>query len=49
MENAKAVRVPFASHFKLSLDQSPKDEKSMKEMENIPFSSVVGSLMYSMV
>ena len=49
MANAKVVNVPFASHFKLSLDQSPKDEESRKEMENIPYSSTVGSLMYSMV
>ena len=49
MANAKVVSVPFASHFKLSSEQSPKDEESRKEMENIPYLSVVGSLMYSMV
>ena len=49
MIEAKAVNMPFASHFKLSSDQSPKDKESMKEMDNIPFSSAVGSLMYSMV
>ena len=49
MSDAKAVKVPFASHFKLSSDQSPKDEDSRKEMANIPYSSAVGSLMYGMV
>jgi len=49
MANAKAMNVQFASHFKLSSNQSPEDEESMKEMENIPFSSAVRSLMYSMV
>ena len=49
MANSKMVNVPFASHFKLSSDQSPKDEESMKEMDNIPFSSAVGSLMYSII
>ena len=28
MVDAKAVNVPFAQHFKLSLDQSPKGEES---------------------
>ena len=49
MVGAKVVNVPFAKHFKLSLDQSHKDEKSDKEMSDIPYFSVVGSLMYNMV
>lgn len=49
MLNAKAVGVPFAPHFKLSSVQSPKSEEERKEMSHIPYSSAVGSLMYSMV
>ena len=37
MAYAKAVNMPFIEHFKLSSDQSPKDEENMKEMIDIPF------------
>jgi len=49
MSNAKAVSVRFASHFKLSSEQSPKDEKERKKMAHILYLSAVGSLMYGMV
>lgn len=49
MAEAKAVNMPFAQHFKLSSNQSPTNEESRKEMSNIPFTSAVSSLMYSMV
>jgi len=32
MSDAKAVKVPFASHFKLSSGQSPKDEDKSKNL-----------------
>ena len=49
MLDAKEVSIPFAQHFKLSHEQSPNNKSSMKEMSKIPYSNVVGSLMYSMV
>lgn len=49
MHKAKPVSVPLANHFKLSKEHSPKTENEMAEMENVPCSSAVGSLMYAMI
>ena len=49
MAEVKAVSLPFTAYFKLSSDQSPKDEEEKREMDHIPYSSAVGSIMYSMV
>ena len=49
MEKAKLVSTPLAAHFKLSAALSPKSEHEKKCMENVPYSSAVGSLMYLMV
>ncbi|GJU60323.1 retrovirus-related pol polyprotein from transposon TNT 1-94 [Tanacetum coccineum] len=38
--------VPIQKGDKFSLKQCPKNEVERKEMENIPYASVVGSLMY---
>ncbi len=49
MNNAKPVTVPFAAHFKLSADMSPKTDEEMERMSSVPYSSAVGSIMYAMV
>src|ERR1044072_6584102 len=49
MEKAKAVSTPLATHFKLSVSQSPSSEAEKSEMQRVPYASVVGSLMYAMV
>jgi len=49
MEKAKIVSTPLATYFKLSVALSPKSEHEKKYMENVPYSRVVGSLMYLMV
>jgi hypothetical protein len=50
MENAKQVSTPLAGHFKnLSKLYYPKTEEEHKRMENVPYASAVGSLMYAMV
>lgn len=49
MTGAKPVSVPFASQFKLSTDMSPKTDKEMEQMSNVPYSSAIGSIMYAMV
>jgi len=49
IEKAKIVSTPFATHFKLSTALSPKFEHEKKYMENVSYSSAVGSLMYLMV
>jgi len=49
MEKVKIVSTPLATHFKLSGAMSLKSEHEKKYMENVPYSSAVGSLMYLMV
>ena len=49
MENSKQVSVPLAQHFKLCLDQVPKTDSQRSEMQQIPYSNIVGSIMYSMI
>ncbi len=49
MENAKAVSTPLATHFKLSVKQSPSNEAEKLDMQWVPYAFVVGSLMYAMV
>ncbi|KAK8934286.1 hypothetical protein KSP39_PZI015019 [Platanthera zijinensis] len=47
--STKAVSVPLAPHFQLSVDLCPKDDAERKEMRSVPYASAVGSLMYAMV
>lgn len=49
MTYAKPVSTPFASHFRLSAQMSLKTDEEKKYMQDIPFASAVGSLMYAMV
>ncbi|KAF2291104.1 hypothetical protein GH714_020002 [Hevea brasiliensis] len=49
MNNAKLVTIPFAAHFKLSADMSRKIDEEMEHMSNVPYSSVVGSIIYVMI
>jgi len=49
MQNAKLVRIPLASHFKLSKEVCPKTQEEMAHMSRVPYAYVVGSLMYAMV
>ena len=49
MHNAKPVSTPLASHFKLSKDMCPETQEEIDYMSQIPYSSMVGSLMYAMV
>ncbi|KAL8121278.1 hypothetical protein AgCh_018137 [Apium graveolens] len=46
MQHAKAMCTPLAPHFKLSSKQCPTNEVEKKEMQRVPYSSAVGSLMY---
>ena len=39
----------MVSHFKLSKEACPKTEEEMVHMSKVPYTSVVGSLMYAMV
>jgi Reverse transcriptase (RNA-dependent DNA polymerase) len=49
MEKAKVVSTPLAAHFKLSAALSSTSNGERIYMENFPYSSAVGSLMYLMV
>ncbi|XP_059294597.1 secreted RxLR effector protein 161-like [Lycium ferocissimum] len=49
MFDCKPVSTPFAAHFKLQADSSPKSEEDIERMYTIPYTSAVGSLMYVMV
>ena len=47
MQNFKPEDTSVAKGEKFSLDQCLKNEFEKKEMENIPYASAVGSLMYA--
>ena len=49
MVDVKEVSTPLATHFKLSKQQEPSDDADIESMKNVPYSSVVGSIMYAMV
>jgi len=47
MDKCSASLVPIQKGDKVSLMQYPKNDLEQKQMENIPYASVVGSLMYA--
>ncbi|KAF3661587.1 hypothetical protein FXO38_11598 [Capsicum annuum] len=49
MDKAKVVSTPLAMHFKLSMKQCPSSDDEKEDIKKVPYTSVVGSLMYSMV
>ena len=49
MNEAKLVSTPLGSHFKLSMEQSPKTEEERDYMSNMSYVSTIGCLMYAMV
>lgn len=49
LKGAKPIDTPLATHFKSSIELCPSDDKEKEDMRNIPYASVVGSLMYAMV
>ena len=49
MKNAKLVSTPLAIHFKLIKEMCPKTQEDIEYMSRVPYSSVVGSLMYVMI
>ena len=49
VDNLKETATPLAQHFKLSMDQKPKNEKERKEMELISYVNIIGSVMYAMI
>ena len=45
----KPVTTPLAPHFKLSALLSPSSDEEREYMSQVPYASLVGSLMYAMV
>ena len=48
MQNENPVSTPLANNSKLSKETCPETWKEIDCMSRIPYSSVVGSLMYAM-
>ena len=49
MQDCKPGDTPIAKGDKFSLEQCPKNEFEIQEMQKIPYASAVGSLMYAQV
>ncbi|KAL5561505.1 hypothetical protein UlMin_031252 [Ulmus minor] len=49
MTDAKPTSVPISGQFKFSSEQCPKIEEDKEDMINVPYSSAVGSIMYTMI
>ena len=49
MQDCKPGDTPVAKDNKFSLSQCPKNNLEVKEMQKIPYASVVGCLMYAQV
>ena len=49
MKDEKPVTTPLAKQFKLTKKLSPKLDKEKEYITKVPYASMVGSLMYSMV
>ncbi|XP_020591553.1 putative disease resistance protein RGA3 [Phalaenopsis equestris] len=49
MQNCRPIDTPVAKGDKFSLNQCPKGNLEIQEMQKIPYASAVGSLMYAQV
>ena len=49
MQNCSASPIPIQKGDKFSLMQCPQNDLERKQMEAIPYASVVGSLMYAQI
>jgi hypothetical protein len=49
MDKAEPMSTPLSPHFKLSAKQCAETDEYFEYMSKVPYSSVVGSLMYVMV
>ena len=47
MDKCSISLVPIQKGYKFSLMQCPKNYLERKQMENIPYASIIGSLMYA--
>jgi hypothetical protein len=49
MQNSKPMSTPLSAHFKLSAVLTLQSEEEEQIMSHVPYSSVVGSIIYTMV
>ena len=49
MAESKPLKVSLQPYIKLSKEDCPKDDKAAQDMEDVPYASACGSLMYAMV
>ncbi|KAH9740957.1 hypothetical protein KPL70_002426 [Citrus sinensis] len=49
MQDCKSISTPLPVNFKLSSSMCPSNEVEMKELSQVPYASVVGSLMFAMI
>ncbi|KAH9704742.1 Integrase catalytic domain-containing protein [Citrus sinensis] len=49
MKESKPVLTPLGAQFRLSKQEEPKEYEEVEHMKNIPYSSVVGCIIYAMV
>ena len=49
MQDCKLVKVPIPVGVRITFEQFPKEQEEIEDMEHVPYSSDVGSLMYVMV
>ena len=49
MQGGKSLSTPMEAYLKLGKNDCPKSDSEKAEMAKVPYSSVVGSLMYAMV
>ncbi|RVW53628.1 Retrovirus-related Pol polyprotein from transposon TNT 1-94 [Vitis vinifera] len=49
MDHSKPVSTPLAQHFKFDHSTLPSTDEEVEYMKSVPYSSMVGSLMYAMV
>lgn len=49
MNQAKTLMIPLLTDCKLSSEMKPKTNQEKKEMSSVPYASLVGSLIYTMI
>lgn len=49
MQDCKPVKVPISIGPRLTFEQCPNKQEEIEDMANVPYASVVRSLMYAMV
>jgi len=49
MQDSKLIETPVDKNLSLSCDMCPKNLEKKEKMSRVPYVSVIGSLMYSMI